>query len=88
MHLGGGKSTMQWVEGWTAPVKTKVPRLPWVPPLHTEPTRMGGEASPHVLTPEVRLRPPGSFPSTKNRRKRFCLVQETVQLSKSSLPLP
>lgn len=41
VHLGGGKSTVKRVEGWTAPVKAQVPSLPWVPPLHTKPTGMG-----------------------------------------------
>lgn len=40
MHLDGGKSTVRWVEGWTAPVKAKLPGLPCFPPLHTKPTRM------------------------------------------------
>lgn len=62
MHLGGGKSTVQWVEGWTAPVKTKVPRLPWVPPLHTKPTRMGGEASPPSPDPRGPARATGLLP--------------------------
>lgn len=46
VHLGGGKSTVQRVEGWTAPVKAKVPGLPWVPLLHTKPTGMGEKHPP------------------------------------------
>ena len=88
VHVGGGKSTVQRVEGWTAPVKAKVPGLPWVPPPHTEPAGMGEKHPRQVLTPELLLGPPGSFPSTKHWRKCSCLVQETVQLSKSSLSLP
>jgi len=44
--LGGGKSTVQWVEGWPGLVKAKVPRLLWLPPLPTKPAGIGEKLPP------------------------------------------
>lgn len=88
-------SRMRW-EGWRqsrGSSRVKVGQLQlfgstWAPPAPPAPRRAcrdRAQAAPRVLTLPG---PASSFPPTQPQRKRSCLSQEMLQLSKPSLSLP